>query len=111
MATATKEKSSSKSKSTKAGSRTQRKETRAAAKPADAIKLLKDDHREVKKWFKDYEKLEDDTEKQELAQKICLALTVHTRIEEEIFYPATRERSRMTICSTRPRLSMHRPRI
>lgn len=91
MATATKEKSSSKSKTSKTGSRTQRKETRAAAKPADAIKLLKDDHREVKKWFKDYEKLEDDAEKQKLAQKICLALTVHTRVEEEIFYPATRE--------------------
>ncbi len=89
MATATKDKSS-KTTASKAGSKTQRKETRASAKPADAIKLLKDDHREVKKWFKDYEKLEEDSEKQELAQKICLALTVHTRIEEEIFYPAAR---------------------
>lgn len=78
MATATKAKSSSKSKSNATGSKTKRKETRAAAKPADAIKLLKDDHREVKKWFKDYEKLEDDSEKQALAEKICLALTVHT---------------------------------
>lgn len=91
MATATKEKSSTKAKRTTSGSRTQRKETRAASRPADAIKLLKDDHREVKKWFKDYEKLEDDAEKRELAQKICLALTVHTQIEEEIFYPAARD--------------------
>jgi len=75
----------------KTGSKTSRKTTRAAAKPADAIKLLKDDHREVKGWFKDYEKLEDDAEKKALADKICLALTVHTQIEEEIFYPAARE--------------------
>jgi hemerythrin superfamily protein len=61
---------------------------RAAAKPSDAIKLLKDDHREVKAWLKEYDKTEDDAAKQELANKICLALTVHTQIEEEIFYPA-----------------------
>lgn len=61
-----------------------------AARPADAIKLLKADHKEVKTWFKQYEKLEDDTEKQALADQICLALTVHARIEEEIFYPAAR---------------------
>lgn len=67
-----------------------RKTARAAAKPADAIKLLKDDHREVKGWFRDYEKLEDDADKQALADRICLALTVHTQIEEEIFYPAAR---------------------
>ncbi|MCE7798172.1 hemerythrin domain-containing protein [Sphingobium sufflavum] len=76
---------------TKTGSKTTRKTARAAAKPADAIKLLKDDHKEVKTWFTQYEKLEDDAEKQELANKICLALTVHTQIEEEIFYPAARE--------------------
>jgi hypothetical protein len=75
----------------KPASKTARKTARSAAKPADAIKLLKDDHREVKTWFKQYENLEDDSEKQALADKICLALTVHTQIEEEIYYPATRE--------------------
>lgn len=78
-------------KKAKPASRTGRKSARAAAKPADAIKLLKDDHREVKAYFKDYESLEDDAEKQALADKICLALTVHAQIEEEIFYPAARE--------------------
>lgn len=62
----------------------------AAPKPADAIKLLKDDHREVKRWFREYEDLEDEAEKQALADRICAALTVHARIEEEIFYPAAR---------------------
>lgn len=78
------------SAASKPRSKAGRKSARASAKPADAIKLLKDDHREVKGWFKDYEKLEDDGEKQALANKICLALTVHTQIEEEIYYPATR---------------------
>lgn len=50
--------------------------------------MLKDDHREVKGWFANYDKTEDDKAKQEIADKICLALTVHTQIEEEIFYPA-----------------------
>lgn len=72
-------------------SKTARKTARAAARPADAIKLLKDDHKEVKGYFKEYEKLENDAEKQALAHKICLALTVHAQIEEEIYYPATRE--------------------
>jgi hypothetical protein len=90
MATA---KTASKSAGTKAKapSKTGRKTARAAAKPADAIKLLKDDHKEVKGFFKQYENLEDDAEKQALADKICLALTVHAQIEEEIFYPAARD--------------------
>lgn len=74
-----------------AGSKSGRKNERAAAKPGDAIKLLKDDHKEVKTYFRQYEDLEDDTEKQALADKICMALTVHAQIEEEIYYPATRE--------------------
>jgi hypothetical protein len=90
--TATKRSAASKTSSSRAKpkSRSGRKTARAAARPADAIKLLKDDHREVKGWFQDYEKLEEDAEKQALADKICLALTVHTQIEEEIFYPAAR---------------------
>jgi hemerythrin superfamily protein len=80
-----------KSSAAKAGSKTARKTARSAAKPADAIKLLKDDHKEVKTYFKQYESLEDDAEKQALADKICKALTVHAQIEEEIFYPAARE--------------------
>jgi hemerythrin superfamily protein len=75
----------------KPASKTARKTQRAAAKPVDAIKLLQDDHKEVKGYFDQYEGLEDDAEKQALADKICLALTVHAQIEEEIYYPAARE--------------------
>ena len=74
----------------KPASKSARKDSRAAAKPIDAIKLLKADHKEVKTWFKQYEDLEEEGEKRALADKICLALTVHTQIEEEIYYPAAR---------------------
>jgi hypothetical protein len=56
----------------------------------DALTLLKADHAEVKGWFDDYEDLENNTAKAALSAKICKALKVHTKIEEEIFYPAAR---------------------
>jgi len=56
-----------------------------------AIDLLEKDHQEVDGFFDEYETLENTSEKEKLALKICLALTVHTQIEEEIFYPAIRE--------------------
>src|SRR4051794_9867709 len=61
---------------------------RTAAAPMDAIQLLKADHREVENWFEQFQKTRSDTKKADLAQKICMALKVHTQIEEEIFYPA-----------------------
>src|SRR3954470_15361537 len=56
-----------------------------------ALDLLEEDHHQVDGFFDEYETLEDVGEKEKLALKICLALTVHTQIEEEIFYPAARE--------------------
>lgn len=67
----------------------------AAAARTDATILLTRDHNEVEKLFKQYEKLAkaeaDASEREELARQICMLLTVHARIEEEIFYPAARE--------------------
>jgi hemerythrin superfamily protein len=61
----------------------------------DAIKLLTNDHNEVKKLFKAYEELVeaegDNNEKQKLAHQICTMLTAHATVEEEIFYPAARQ--------------------
>jgi iron-sulfur cluster repair protein YtfE (RIC family) len=62
-----------------------------AARP-DAIQLLKADHRKVEQLFSDYEDTTAPAEKKKIAQRICLELTVHTRIEEEIFYPAIRRK-------------------
>jgi hemerythrin superfamily protein len=54
----------------------------------DAIALLKADHRKVEDLFAKFESAKDAERKQALARQICLELTVHTRIEEDIFYPA-----------------------
>jgi len=59
----------------------------ASTKSQDAIALLKEDHRTVEKLFSDFESAKGDGRKQTLARRICLELTVHTMIEEEIFYP------------------------
>jgi hemerythrin superfamily protein len=62
----------------------------------DAIALLKDDHQQVRSLLGE---LEATTEKaagkrEKLLATIEQELTVHTRIEEEIFYPAFREAAR-----------------
>jgi len=60
----------------------------ASTKSQDAIALLKEDHRTVEKLFKDFESAKGEGRKEKLARQICLELSVHTKIEEEIFYPA-----------------------
>src|SRR3982750_2200931 len=60
----------------------------AERKMQDAIALLKEDHRAVEKLFKEFETAKGNGRKQTLGRPICLELTVHTMIEEEIFYPA-----------------------
>ena len=59
----------------------------------DAIELLTADHEKVKGLFEQFEKLSDRSKvnKKKLADQICLELTVHAQVEEEIFYPAMRE--------------------
>src|SRR3954454_7470764 len=58
------------------------------SRPRDAIALLKNDHREVELLFEQFEKARGDGRKETLAQQICLELSVHAAIEEDIFYPA-----------------------
>lgn len=62
-----------------------------AASPAskvDAIALLKADHRTVEGLFSKYEAATTRAQKRTLATQICTELTIHTRLEEDIFYPA-----------------------
>jgi len=54
----------------------------------DAIALLKADHRKVEELFASFEAARGDGKKKALAEQICMELTVHTKIEEDIFYPA-----------------------
>lgn len=68
----------------------------ATARQKDACDLLDADHKAVKKMFKEFEELTEARsssreKKRLLAGKICLELTVHAQIEEEIFYPAIRK--------------------
>jgi len=64
--------------------------------PPDACTLLDSDHRNVKKLFNQYDEISGSKAKssmqtrRELAEQICLELTVHAQVEEEIFYPAVR---------------------
>jgi hypothetical protein len=60
----------------------------AESKEMDAVALLKHDHRTVEQLFAEFEKAGGDGRKQKLATQICLELSVHAQIEEEIFYPA-----------------------
>jgi hemerythrin superfamily protein len=59
----------------------------------DAIALLEADHREVDGYFEAFKAATSEAEKKALADKICLALKVHTQIEEELFYPPAREKT------------------
>ncbi|WP_282203302.1 hemerythrin domain-containing protein [Kitasatospora fiedleri] len=59
----------------------------------DAIVLLKDDHKTVEKLFKEFEKAGENAHKhkRDIADQVIRELTVHTWIEEKIFYPAARK--------------------
>lgn len=65
-----------------------------SAPKVDALELLADDHARVRQLFRDYERLvqfkAQGAERQPLAESICVQLTVHAALEEEIFYPAAR---------------------
>jgi hemerythrin-like domain-containing protein len=63
-----------------------------SAPTQNAFDLLEQDHQQVEEWLDEYDELEgDERRKGELAKEICVALTVHAQIEEEIFYPAARD--------------------
>ena len=62
----------------------------AAGKSPDAIAFLIKQHRDAKKLFKQFEKAGRKSEKEKIADTVCKMLQVHTKIEEEIFYPACR---------------------
>ena len=57
----------------------------------DALDLLTDDHRQIREMFREFGELSDGPEKRSLLKRVNAALTVHTEIERELFYPALRE--------------------
>lgn len=67
--------------------------TRQKTQQTDAVSLLKQDHRKVKKAFERYQELGPQAykTKKSLADEICEELIRHTQIEEEVFYPEFRK--------------------
>ncbi|MEO7428956.1 MAG: hemerythrin domain-containing protein, partial [Acidimicrobiales bacterium] len=59
----------------------------------DAITLLKNDHKTVEALFKRFEKAGDAafTEKRQIVDRIIEELSVHAAVEEQLFYPVTRQ--------------------
>jgi hemerythrin-like domain-containing protein len=67
---------------------------RNASAREQAIELLIDDHKQARKHFREFEKLDlgqDPQAVRELVTRLCDELEVHTQVEEELFYPAARE--------------------
>ena len=59
----------------------------------DAIEVLTADHQAIRKLFEEFEGLAEEalTERQDVVGRICHELTVHAKIEEDIFYPPARQ--------------------
>jgi hemerythrin superfamily protein len=74
---------------------TSRTNSRAAsAARAQVLEALIDDHKRVKKAYRDFKKLDpqEDAERcEELVRQVLADLQVHAALEEELLYPAARE--------------------
>ena len=60
-------------------------------KSQEATSLLIADHKLVSGLFADYEKASTKAMKKKLVTQICMELSVHAQVEEEIFYPAVKK--------------------
>ncbi|HXK33321.1 MAG TPA: hemerythrin domain-containing protein, partial [Dehalococcoidia bacterium] len=58
---------------------------------ADALSLIREDHRRVQDLFKEFENTDDRNRKRQIVQQCLQELQVHAIIEEEILYPAVRK--------------------
>jgi len=67
-----------------------RNETAApsAARRLDAVEMLKNEHQRIEKLFRRFAQARGNDARAIVGEKLCEALTLHMRIEEEIFYPA-----------------------
>jgi hypothetical protein len=56
----------------------------------DAAQMIRQDHRRVKDLFRQFDQARDSRTKKRLVEKAIRELEIHTKLEEEIFYPAVR---------------------
>ena len=61
--------------------------------PDDALAMLTADHRQVRALFQQYTGTSDPYLKQIIAEHIFAELTLHTLLEETVFYPAVAEQA------------------
>jgi hemerythrin superfamily protein len=75
----------------------------------DALKLLKQDHRDVEALFKQFEKAGDGAlaRKEEICRQVIRLLAIHSNIEEQMLYPAAREVSEELESKTLEALEEH----
>lgn len=79
------------SKATEPAGRGLKSQRMGAPEGKDALGMLRTDHRRVAELFELVDQCEGEVERKlQVVQDICGELTVHARLEEEIFYPAVR---------------------
>ena len=64
---------------------------KSSRKQADAVHMLKADHKQVKQLFERFHSAPPE-ERSNIAGQLFTELEVHTKLEEELFYPAVREK-------------------
>jgi hemerythrin superfamily protein len=62
-----------------------------SSQPQDAVQLLKADHKQVRKLFEQFHDASDD-DKRSIASRLFTELDIHSKVEEELFYPAVQSR-------------------
>jgi len=84
-------KSTPRAKTSTAGTVSVKRYDGKSVRRPEAIAFLMKQHREVEDLFDRFENAEQDQEKTRLVDQICLALAVHAKIEEELFYPGAED--------------------
>ena len=62
-----------------------------SSQPQDAVQLLKADHKQVRKLFEQFHGAADD-DKGSIASRLFTELDIHSKLEEELFYPAVQSK-------------------
>jgi hemerythrin superfamily protein len=62
-----------------------------SSQPQDAVQLLKSDHKQVRKLFEQFHTASDD-EKGSIARRLFTELEIHSKLEEELLYPAVQSK-------------------
>ncbi|HYD49601.1 MAG TPA: hemerythrin domain-containing protein [Terriglobales bacterium] len=76
------------------GSASARRTSAGTGRARDAITLLTNDHKEMRRLLKELKAASGDSRRAKVLEQVQTALKTHTMIEEQIFYPAFRDAAR-----------------